>query len=152
MKMVLIANHPFMCDLDISSLLSKRSQEKIVASCSKRFVVIADYRKKSAKLGQAWKKGVPVEVIPMAYVPVTKKIEALGGKVTLRMAIAKAGPVVTDNGGFILDVDFGVITDPALINSQLRNIVGVIETGLFVGMAERAYIGLSDGSIEIQNR
>jgi len=153
------------------------TQEKIVASCSKRFVVIVDYRKKSEKLGQSWKKGIPVEVIPMAYIPVTKKIEKLGGKATLRMAVAKAGswnsyltykpdeqfnlvfivmygtgPVVTDNGGFILDVDFGTIEDPAAINNQLRGLVGVIETGLFIGMAERVYIGNADGSVSLENR
>ena len=73
--------------------------------------MIADHRKDSLTLGQQWLKGVPVEVVPMAYVPIQKKmIEQFGAEfATLRMAKAKAGPVVTDNGNFILDVHFGEI-------------------------------------------
>ena len=127
-------------------------QEKIVASCAKKLVIIADYRKKSQKLGQVWKKGVPVEVIPLAYVPVMKKLAALGGKPTLRMAQAKAGPVVSDNGNFIIDVDFGEIQDPKAINLQIKIIPGVVETGLFIEMADRAYIGEQDGKVTIVDR
>ena len=58
------------------------------------FVVIADYRKNSKTLGEQWKKGVPLEVIPEAYVPVSRKIEQMGGKPKLRMGVNKAGPVV----------------------------------------------------------
>jgi ribose 5-phosphate isomerase A len=105
------------------------TQEKIVAYNADQFVIIADYRKDSTELGQQWKKGVPIEVLPMAYVPVLKKLEKMGAKPKLRMAIAKAGPVVTDNGGFIIDAYFGIINDPKSLDTQLRNIVGVIETG-----------------------
>lgn len=67
------------------------TQEKIVAASAKKFVVIADYSKQSKRLGETWKKGIPVEVIPMAYVPVTKKIEQLlGVRPVLRQAVAKA--------------------------------------------------------------
>ncbi|TRY60403.1 hypothetical protein DNTS_026830, partial [Danionella cerebrum] len=83
------------------------TQEKIVAGCAKHFVVIADYRKDSKALGEQWKKGVPVEVIPMAYVPVSRAIaQRFGGEAVLRMAVSKAGPVVTDNSNFILDWKF----------------------------------------------
>ncbi|XP_057197664.1 ribose-5-phosphate isomerase isoform X2 [Triplophysa rosa] len=83
------------------------AQEKIVAGCAKHFIVIADYRKDSKALGQQWKKGVPVEVIPMAYVPVSRAIASrFGGEAVLRMAVSKAGPVVTDNSNFILDWKF----------------------------------------------
>lgn len=67
------------------------TQEKIVAASAKRFVIIADYSKQSASLGEKWKRGIPVEVLPMAYAPVTKKIEAiLGAEPVLRQAVAKA--------------------------------------------------------------
>jgi len=67
------------------------TQEKLVASSGKKFVIIADYRKRSKRLGESWKRGVPIEVIPAAYVPVSRKLEALGGKPKLRMGVAKAG-------------------------------------------------------------
>ena len=75
-------------------------------------------------------------------------MEALGGKPVLRKAIAKAGPVVTDGGNFILDVDFGAIADPVALNATLLPIVGVVETGLFCQMACKAYFGMEDGSVE----
>ena len=67
------------------------TQEKIVASCAKKFVVIADSTKDSTRLGEKWKKGIPVEVIPMAYTAITLKLKALGFQPQLRMAKAKAG-------------------------------------------------------------
>merc|ERR1712083_522007 len=112
-----------------------QTQEKIIASCSKQFVVVADYRKDATTLCEKWKKGVPVEVIPLAYVPVMKKIETMGGKPKLRMAKSKAGPLVTDNGSFILDVDFGLVKEVEKLNQSLMMIPGVVETGLFVNMA-----------------
>lgn len=83
----------------------------------------------------------------MAWAVVAKRLEKLGAKPTLRMAIAKAGPVVTDNGGFIIDADFGKIAEPELLESKLRAVVGIVETGLFVKMACHAYFGEEDGSV-----
>ena len=80
-----------------------QTQEKIVASAAKELYIIADYRKNSKQLGDQWSKGVPIEVIKMAHVLVKKKIEArFGGIANLRMAVNKAGPVVTDNGNVSL--------------------------------------------------
>lgn len=124
-------------------------QEKIIASNAKELVIVADFRKNSKNLGEQWKKGVPVEVTPMAYVPLMKKFEKLGGKPTLRMAQSKAGPLVTDNGNFIIDVDFGIIENPAELNISLLMIPGVVDTGFFINMAKKAYIGEKDGSISI---
>ncbi|MED6256796.1 hypothetical protein ATANTOWER_024295 [Ataeniobius toweri] len=127
------------------------TQEKIVASCSKYFVVIADYRKDSKALGQQWKKGIPIEVIPMAYVPVSRMIaKRFGGEVNLRMAISKAGPVVTDNGNFILDWKFEHAQNWKEVNTAIKMIPGVVETGLFVDMAEQAYFGMEDGSVKVR--
>jgi len=126
-------------------------QEKIVASSSKKLVIIADYRKKSEKLGENWNKGVPVEVIPFGYVPILKKLQKLGGRPKLRMAQAKAGPLVTDNGNFIIDVDFGAIDNPSDINLKILQIPGVVDTGFFIGMTYKAYIGQKDGKVSVLN-
>ena len=122
-------------------------QEKIIASNSKKLVIVADFRKNSKKLGENWKKGVPVEIIPISYVPLMRKLEKLGGTPTLRMAQAKAGPVVSDNGNFILDVDFGVINNPKELNLKILTIPGVVDTGLFIDLASIAYIGKEDGNV-----
>ncbi|XP_005728724.1 ribose-5-phosphate isomerase isoform X3 [Pundamilia nyererei] len=128
------------------------TQEKIVAGCAKHFVVIADYRKDSKALGQQWKKGVPVEVIPMAHVPVSRTIaKRFGGEANLRMAVSKAGPVVTDNSNFILDWKFEHAQNWKEVNTAIKMIPGVVETGLFVGMAERAYFGMEDGSVQVRD-
>jgi len=124
-------------------------QEKIIASNSKKLIIIADFRKNSKKLGENWKKGVPIEIIPIAQVPLMKKFEKLGGKPILRMAIAKAGPLITDNGNFIIDVDFGIIDDPKELDKKILSIPGVVDTGFFIGMTSRAYIGQKDGNVLI---
>ena len=110
----------------------------MVAFNSRRLAIVADYRKESTSLGEKWKKGIPVEVIPFGYVPLMKKWEEMGGHPTLRMGGAsKAGPCVTDNGNFVVDVDFGVIKNPKELNDTIKSMPGVVETGLFVSMAFR---------------
>ncbi|RMC14477.1 hypothetical protein DUI87_09573 [Hirundo rustica rustica] len=129
------------------------TQEKIVAGFAKCFIVIADYRKKSDSLGEQWKKGVPIEVIPMAYVPVTRALtKKFGGVAELRMAVNKAGPVVTDNGNFILDWKFDKVHDWREVNSAIKMIPGVVETGLFIDMAEVVYFGMEDGSVSLREK
>jgi len=80
------------------------------------------------------------------------KLNKLGGKPTLRMAINKAGPVVTDNGGFVIDCTFPTIDDPSSLELSIRSIVGVICTGLFIGMADKAYFGQPDGTVTTRER
>ncbi len=118
-----------------------------MASCARLFVLVADARKQQPVLGRAWRAGVPLEIVPCAWGPVRARLAALGGRPTLRMAVRKAGPVVTDNGGWLVDCDFGELPDPAALDAQLRAIVGVVETGLFVGMAQVAFFGREDGSV-----
>lgn len=127
-------------------------QEKIVASCAQKMVVIADYTKNSTKLGDQYKKGIPIEVVPMAYRPIKDKIEqTFGGTVVLRTAVAKAGPCVTDNGNFILDWKFvNQDVDWSEIDTKIHLIPGVVETGLFVNMAEKAYFGMANGDVKEQ--
>ncbi len=123
-------------------------QEKILASYSKKLIIIADFRKKSTYLGEKWKKGVPLEILPGACIPIMKEIEKLGGTPNLRMGVAKMGPVVTDNGNFIIDVDFDIIKDPEDLNKKLLSISGIVDTGLFINMEPIAYIGKKDGSVQ----
>ncbi|TFF89982.1 MAG: ribose 5-phosphate isomerase A [Promethearchaeota archaeon] len=125
-------------------------QEKIIASNAKKLIIIADFRKNSVHLGEKWKKGIPIEVIPMAYVPLMKKLEKLGANPKLRMAKAKAGPLVTDNGNFIIDADFGVIKNPKILNTTLLSIPGIVDTGFFIDMTSKAYIGQKDGQVSIK--
>ncbi|XP_061188293.1 ribose-5-phosphate isomerase-like [Saccostrea echinata] len=126
-----------------------QTQEKIVASCAKELIIIADDRKDSQVLGTTYKKGIPIEVIPMSYKPVQIKIQELfGGEVMLRMAQQKAGPVVTDNGNFVLDWKFSKACDDwDKCNTTIKMIPGVVETGLFINMAKVAYFGTADGKV-----
>ncbi|XP_033757837.1 ribose-5-phosphate isomerase-like [Pecten maximus] len=129
------------------------TQEKIVASCAEEFIIIADYRKDTGALGTYWTKGIPIEVIPMAYKPIQIRVASeLGGKADLRMANRKAGPVVTDNGNFILDWVAPTKTENwEFVNQQIKIIPGVLETGLFIKMARIAYFGNEDGSISTRS-
>lgn len=115
------------------------TREKIVASAAKQFIVVADETKMAEKLGANC--AVPVEVLPFALPTVMLKMQERSGKPVLREAKGKVGPVVTDNGNFIVDVDFGPINTPKKLDSQLKLIPGVIETGLFVEMADVVYVG-----------
>lgn len=125
-------------------------QEKLVADSSNEFILVADDRKNTGVLGRGWKKGVPIEVVPNAYNKIIKELKALNGSPTVRPgAPAKAGPVITDNGNFIVDCDFGEIkvSEVAELNAKIKAMVGVVETGLFVKMAQKAYIGNADGTV-----
>ena len=115
------------------------TQEKVVSSAARRLVIVADETKMAEKLGT--NQPVPVETMPFALTPVMLKIQEMGGKPVLREGKGKVGPVVTDNGNFILDVDFGLIAEPKELNLKLKSIPGVIETGLFVDLAETVYVG-----------
>jgi ribose 5-phosphate isomerase A len=116
------------------------AREKIVASASKQNIIIADESKKVKALGENGHP-VPVEVLPFAVSIVKHKIEALGGKPVLREGKGKVGPVITDNGNVVIDASFGVIRNAAELELKLKMIPGVVETGLFIGLASTAYIG-----------
>jgi ribose 5-phosphate isomerase A len=121
-------------------------REKIVASASKRMVVIADSSKRVQILG---KFPLPVEVIALAQPLLKKKIAALGATVKLRQ-YAHGDPFVTDEGHHILDCQFGEILDPRALARQLDSMPGIVEHGLFVDMATLALIGKDDGVVEFR--
>jgi len=114
-------------------------REKIVAAACKEYILIADETKLTDVLGTG--KVVPIEIHPFGVTPALKAVEKLGAKVSLRLSSGKLGPLVTDNGNYILDADFGPIADPWWLNRELHAIPGVIETGMFLGYAHIAYIG-----------
>jgi ribose 5-phosphate isomerase A len=127
------------------------AREKIVASASKINIIIADESKKVKVLGEN-DQPVPVEVLPFAISIVKRKIEEIGGKAVLREGKGKVGPVITDNGNFIIDASFGLIGDAAELEKKLKMIPGVVETGLFIGLANIAYIGTPSAVEKIQQK
>ena len=115
-------------------------QEKLVAALAKKFIVVVDSTKLVKKLNLDFK--LPVEVLPSAWRQVQKKLHDLGGKGNLRMAQKKAGPIVTDQGNLILDLSFRHgIDQPDLLESQINNIPGVLENGLFVNLTDQVLVG-----------
>lgn len=117
------------------------AREKVVDASADRFIIIAD----ETKLADALDHPVPVEVLPAAVPTVTRAIGDRGGEATLRAAERKDGPVVTDNGNFVVDCAFGVIEDPPTLSAALSAIPGVVEHGLFVGLADELHVGANDG-------
>ena len=124
------------------------TKEKIVASAAKKVIIVADETKLVEKLGTTFR--LPIEVLPFALATVTNKIKEFGGKPFLREGKNKVGAVVTDNGNYILDVEFGPIDDAEILNQKLKFIPGLIETGLFINMADLVYLGKKDGVINLQ--
>lgn len=126
-------------------------QEKIVACASDRMLVIADDSKHVDALGAF---PLPIEVVPFgwettaAIVRNTLREHGWSADVQVSLRLARDEPFLTDGGHFIFDLKLGRVDAPAKIDSALRDIPGVIDTGLFVGIADRAIIGREDGSVE----
>jgi ribose 5-phosphate isomerase A len=117
-------------------------REKIVAAASARLVIIADNRKLVSQLGGT--TPVPVEVVPFGWQTTSDRIGAFGGNPVLRLD--KAGePFRTDGGNLILDCGFGLLADPAAVEQALSETIGVVETGLFIGMARTALVATDAG-------
>jgi ribose 5-phosphate isomerase A len=121
-------------------------REKIVASVSKRLVIIADSTKRVPVLGRF---PLPVEVIKFAQAVVKTKIEAMGAQVSLRPA-ANGDPYVTDENNHILDCRFGKIDDPDRLARQLSDMPGVVEHGLFIGMASVVLVAEASKVVELK--
>ncbi len=118
------------------------TMEKIVDSSAEKFIVIVDDSKLVDELGTF---PVPVEVIPQAFRVVAERLEAMDGKPELRIAERKDGPVITDNGNFVLDIQFQKISDPAALENELNTIPGVVENGLFTGIVHEVIVGTQQG-------
>lgn len=117
-------------------------REKIVAASSARLVIIADDRKLVAKLGSHWR--VPVEVAPFGWEATAERLKRTGAEPILRLG--KDGQAyVTDGGHYILDCQYGPIHDPLALQARLDSTVGVMEHGLFLGMASEVVIAGEEG-------
>ncbi|MGQ9530832.1 MAG: ribose 5-phosphate isomerase A [Candidatus Bathycorpusculaceae bacterium] len=116
------------------------TREKIVASASKKLLIVADESKMVKILGEN-NHPVPIEIVPFALPFIVRKIEEIGGKPIIREGAKKVGPVITDNGNMLIDSNFGLIRDPAELENKLKVLPGVVETGLFVKMADVVYLG-----------
>jgi ribose 5-phosphate isomerase A len=127
------------------------AREKIVAATSKQNITIADEKKKVKTLGEN-NHPVPIEILPFAITTVMKRIERIGGEPFLRESKGKLGPVITDNGNAVVDAVFGTIENAAELEKRLKMIPGVVETGLFVGLSDIAYIGTSSTVEKIQKK
>jgi ribose 5-phosphate isomerase A len=122
-------------------------REKIIAAASRKMVVVADSGKIVPVLG---KFPLPVEIIDFARVVLEKKIGVLGATTKLRVR-SDGQPFVTDEGHHILDCCFGEIDDPARLAITLSNMPGIVEHGLFIGLASMALVGRGEWVEELVN-
>lgn len=120
-------------------------REKIVASAAKEFIVVVDSTKIVERLGRF---PLPVEVVKMALPVVEPRLAALGLHPKLRPAKNGSGPYLTDEGNYILDCACGRIEEPEEVAAEIRSVVGVVEHGLFLGMATLALVAGEDGVTE----
>lgn len=118
-------------------------REKVVASISKELIIITDPRKYVQKLGAFT---LPVEVVPFGSEITQRRIEGMGGKVIIRETEGEI--FKTDNGNLIFDCDFGLIDDPKALDKQLKLLLGVVETGLFIDMATKVIMAQPDGTLQ----
>ena len=113
------------------------TREKLVAASAARFIVLVDETKLVHRLGEGFP--VPLEVLAEAVPLVERRVAALGGNTSVR--VLGDAPFVTELGNRILDAHFGVILEPAALSAQLDGIPGVLEHGLFIGMASMVLVG-----------
>ncbi len=116
-------------------------REKIIANVSKRILIVVDQSKCSKVLGTTF--ALPVEIVRFGWQVTQEAVNQLCEKSTLRKKNER--PLITDNGNYILDCHFDGIAEPARIESQLNNIPGVVENGIFVNRADKIIIGTSTG-------
>lgn len=118
-------------------------REKIVASASRRVIIVVDETKLVERLGAF---PLPVEVLPFGWEATLRRLERLGCRAARREQDGR--PFLTDNGNYILDCHFGEIADPARLEREIDLIPGVVESGLFIGLAERIIVGRAGETVE----
>jgi ribose 5-phosphate isomerase A len=124
-------------------------REKILAAKSREYVIVADETKLVAKLGQ--NHSIPIEVIPEALGSVKRSLSSIGAiDLTVRQAVNKHGPVITEYGNVIVEAKFSAIT--ASLEKEIKNIVGVLESGLFISQATKVLIGYKTGEVRLFTR
>ena len=120
-------------------------REKIVIAAAERFVVVAETSKRVERLGEGFR--LPVEVVRFAWRDTARRLGQVlpGGE----LRTEEGEPFVTDEGHLIVDCPLGAEHDPDALDAELRSVPGVVEHGLFIGMAERALLGTPDGGLEV---
>jgi len=116
--------------------------EKIVAAASRRLAIVVDGLKLVDRLGA--RTPIPVEVVAFGLEATQAALEAIGATARLRQS-AKGEPFITDSGNRILDCSFGPIADPARLEERIRRVVGVVESGLFIGRANVVFVAETSG-------
>ncbi len=125
-------------------------REKIVDSTAKKLIIVVDEKKLVKTLGG--ERPIPVEIVAFGYPSTLSRIKQISEKAVLREGAGKVGPVITDNGNLIVDAYFRNLRRPDIIHEKLKNIPGVVETGLFLGMSDTVYVGKRDGRVDILRR
>lgn len=120
------------------------TREKVVAYSADQFVVVVDESKMKEQLDHF----VPIEVLPYAKELVMRYVRELEGEPQLRLASRKDGPVITDNGNFVIDASFGTIDNVEALSIALSMCPGVVEHGIFTDVADMVFIGNKDGSVK----
>lgn len=122
-------------------------REKLLATASGQFLVLVEPSKLVQRIGQNF--AIPVEVMPFAWKLVKKELEASGGRVDLRQNASKNGYAISSHGSLILDVSFDEHIDAEILNDTLNSIPGIVEHGIFYGLATTVLVGADD---QVQER
>lgn len=122
-------------------------REKIVASLTREEIIIADASKKVDRLG---KFPVPVEVVPFAYNYVCQQLKGISKSFSLRKK--EGNPFLTDQSNYIIDIDFGLMEDPAAISRKLNDIEGILCHGIFINLAQQVIMGIGDTVVFISRK
>jgi ribose 5-phosphate isomerase A len=122
-------------------------RERVVAAEAAKFVVLVTAEKLVEKLGT--RTPIPIEVVPFAAPSIGRRLAKLGGKAVLRKKADGFGPYQTDNQNWIYDTSFGPMENPAEVDAAVRRIPGVVDTGLFLGMATAVLVGEESGVREL---
>ena len=125
------------------------TREKLVASQSQRFIVLVDPSKLVDQLGT--KTSVPIEIVPVAAPVILRSLHAMEARASLRLGLRKDGPVVTDQGFWIIDAEFPPITDPFNLSRMLLDMPGVLDHGLFIGLATEVIVG-TESDVDVIRR
>jgi len=123
--------------------------EKIVATASRRLAIVVDGLKVMDRLGA--RTPIPVEVVAFGLEVTQRALESIGATARLRQS-ALGEPFITDSGNRILDCSFGPIADPAMLEKRIRQVVGVVESGLFIGRASIVFVADTSGVRRLESR
>ncbi len=126
-----------------------QTREKIIASQASRLIILVDPSKLVKQLGT--KVPVPIEVIPLAAPVILDALQCMGAHALIRLGVRKDGPIVTDQGFWVIDAKFPPIDNPAGLSRALLDLPGVLDHGLFVGLATEVIVG-TESSVNVIQR